>query len=103
MLSFVGGGHIFFSMRISGLSLQTTDVKTSLVADSILFCFRHLFRGIKYFDIIFLLGLSVLQKLIFLSFRLSNKSSDEEKLSVLSLCSCHSIQHSVAHRNTHKG
>lgn len=102
MLSFVGGGCIFFNMRTSGLSLQTSDVKSSLAVDSITLHFSQLFCGIKYFDVIFLLGLNVLQQLIFLSFRLSNKSGDEEKLSVLSVCSCHSIQHNIAHRNTHR-
>ena len=87
-------------MHTSGLSLQTIDVKSSLAADSISLSFSQLFCGIKYFDLIFLSGLNVLQQLISLSFRLSNKSGDEEKLSVLSLCSCHSIQHNVAHRNT---
>ena len=78
MLSFVGGGHVCVSMGTSGLSLQTNDVKSSLAIDSIPLHFNELFHGIKYFDIIFLLGLTVLQQLIFLSFRLSNKSGDEK-------------------------
>jgi hypothetical protein len=82
VLSFAGGRHTFVSMHTSGLSLQTINVKSSLAADCISLHFSQLVRGVKYFDIIFLLGLNVLQQLIFRSFRLLNKSGDEKKLSV---------------------
>ena len=52
-------------MGTSGLTLQTIDVKSSLAVDSISLCFSQLFHGIKYFDFILLLGLTVIQQLIF--------------------------------------
>ena len=103
MVSFVGGGHIFVSMHTSGLSLQTIDVKSSLPVDCISLHFSQLVRGIKYFDIIFVLGLTVLQQLIFLSFRLSNKSDDEKKNYLYVVYVYVTLFNTVQHTEIHTG
>ena len=64
--------HLVFSLLIIA-------VNSSLVVDRISLHFSQTLHGIKYSDIIFLLGITDLQQLIFLFFRLLNKSGDEKK------------------------